>query len=36
MVVSICLEAVTKERTKALGEYLKCGEGDTGCPVPGK
>jgi len=36
MVVSICLEAVTTERTKALGAYLKCGDGDTGCPVPGK
>ena len=36
MAVSNCLEAVTKERTKALGAYLKCGEGDTGCPAPGE
>jgi uncharacterized protein YecT (DUF1311 family) len=34
MVYSICLEAATKERTRELGEFLKCGDGDTGCPVP--
>jgi uncharacterized protein YecT (DUF1311 family) len=34
MVVSICLEGVTEERTKDLGVFLKCGEGDTGCPAP--
>jgi uncharacterized protein YecT (DUF1311 family) len=36
MVVSICLEAATKERTRELSAFLKCGDGDTGCPVPGK
>ena len=36
MVVSICLEGVTKERTRELGAFLQCAEGDTGCPVPGK
>jgi uncharacterized protein YecT (DUF1311 family) len=36
MVVSICLEDVTQERTKDLEAFLKCSEGDTGCPVPGK
>jgi uncharacterized protein YecT (DUF1311 family) len=34
MAVSICLEAVAKERTKQLDALLKCGEGDMGCPVP--
>jgi uncharacterized protein YecT (DUF1311 family) len=34
MVMAICLEAVTKERTRALGVFLKCGDGDTGCPAP--
>ena len=34
MVISLCLEKVTKERTKDLGVYLKCEEGDTECPVP--
>ncbi len=34
MVISLCLEQVTKARTKGLGVYLKCEEGDTGCPVP--
>ena len=34
MVFSICLEGVTKKRSAELAAYLKCGEGDTGCPVP--
>ena len=34
LVLSVCLEEVTKERTKELGVFLKCGDGDTGCPVP--
>jgi uncharacterized protein YecT (DUF1311 family) len=34
MVYSLCLEAATEERTKELGVFLKCGDGDTGCPVP--
>jgi uncharacterized protein YecT (DUF1311 family) len=34
MEVSMCLEAMTKKRTAELGAYLKCGEGDLGCPVP--
>lgn len=34
MTLSLCLEALTKERTRALGAYLKCGEGDMSCPVP--
>jgi uncharacterized protein YecT (DUF1311 family) len=36
MVVSTCLEAMTKKRTAELDAYLKCGEGDIGCPVPAK
>jgi uncharacterized protein YecT (DUF1311 family) len=34
MVLAICLEDVTKQRTKELAVFLKCGDGDTGCPVP--
>jgi uncharacterized protein YecT (DUF1311 family) len=34
MVFSICLEGVTKKRIAELDAYLKCGDGDTGCPVP--
>lgn len=29
-----CLTAQTVSRTTALKEYLKCQEGDLGCPVP--
>jgi uncharacterized protein YecT (DUF1311 family) len=36
MTLAICQEAVTRRRTQELGEYLKCGEGDAGCPVPGR
>jgi hypothetical protein len=35
MVFSTRLAAVTKKRTAELA-YLKCGEGDLGCPVPGQ
>jgi uncharacterized protein YecT (DUF1311 family) len=34
MVYSLCLEAATKERTRELDVFLKCGDGDTGCPLP--
>ena len=36
MVVSLCLEEVTKARIKGLSVYQKCEEGDTTCPVPAK
>ncbi|HLJ71544.1 MAG TPA: lysozyme inhibitor LprI family protein [Roseiarcus sp.] len=36
MVYAECLERLTKARTSALRLYLKCGEGDLGCPAPGK
>jgi uncharacterized protein YecT (DUF1311 family) len=36
MAVSMCLEAMTKKRAAELGAYLKCGEGDTSCPVPAR
>jgi len=29
--VSLCLEAVTDERTKVLQSELDCAEGDMGC-----
>lgn len=29
-----CLTAQTTSRTQALKQYLKCQEGDMGCPVP--
>lgn len=31
-----CLTAQTVARTTALKEYLKCQEGDLGCPVPAR
>ena len=31
-----CLTRLTKVRTEDLRGYLKCGEGDTECPVPGQ
>jgi uncharacterized protein YecT (DUF1311 family) len=34
MLVSICKTTLTKKRTLDLKAYLKCGEGDTLCPVP--
>ena len=34
MVYSECLERLTKARTAELRAYLKCGEGDFGCPAP--
>jgi uncharacterized protein YecT (DUF1311 family) len=36
MVYAGCLERLTKARTNELRAYLKCGEGDLGCPVPSK
>jgi uncharacterized protein YecT (DUF1311 family) len=36
MTLAICQEAMTTRRTRELGEYLKCGEGDAGCPVPAR
>ncbi len=36
MIYELCLEMVTKERTKRLQEYLRCEEGDLSCPVPVK
>jgi uncharacterized protein YecT (DUF1311 family) len=35
MIYSTCITRVTKARVEALKEYLKCEEGDVGCPVPG-
>ncbi len=34
MIYAMCLETLTKERTKQLQNYLKCEEGDLSCPVP--
>lgn len=34
MIVAICREELAAKRTADLGAYLKCDEGDTGCPVP--
>lgn len=36
MVLSQCLDTLTRARTKELNAYLKCEEGDLSCPVPGK
>ncbi|WP_313696967.1 lysozyme inhibitor LprI family protein [Achromobacter sp.] len=36
MVLSMCLDKLTKARTKELRAYLVCEEGDTSCPVPRK
>lgn len=36
MVGSICLEALTKARTKQIDTFLHCPEGDSGCPVPAR
>ncbi|MNY01958.1 hypothetical protein D3C86_1345070 [compost metagenome] len=36
MVLSMCLDKLTQARTKELRAYLKCEEGNTSCPVPGK
>ncbi|MGY6270800.1 lysozyme inhibitor LprI family protein [Achromobacter denitrificans] len=36
MALSLCLDKLTQARTKELRAYLKCGEGDLACPVPGK
>jgi uncharacterized protein YecT (DUF1311 family) len=34
MIHAECLERLTKARAADLRAYLKCGEGDLGCPVP--
>ncbi|TCW84931.1 hypothetical protein C5O80_06715 [Burkholderia sp. SRS-46] len=36
MVVSMCLDDLTKARTESLQGYLSCDEGDLACPVPAK
>ncbi|MCW0211351.1 MAG: lysozyme inhibitor LprI family protein [Achromobacter sp.] len=36
MALSTCLDKLTQARTRELRAYLKCGEGDLTCPVPGK
>ncbi|KWA82725.1 hypothetical protein WL29_26285 [Burkholderia ubonensis] len=36
MVVSMCLDDLTKARTESLQGYLSCEEGDLACPVPAK
>ncbi|MBX9409084.1 lysozyme inhibitor LprI family protein [Pseudomonas baetica] len=35
LIYSSCMTAVTKVRVETLKQYLKCEEGDMGCPVPG-
>ena len=35
LIYSNCVTSVTKVRTEALKQYLKCEEGDLSCPVPG-
>ena len=34
MMVAQCLAGLTETRTKQLGAYLECAEGDLSCPVP--
>lgn len=36
MVVSTCLDDLTKTRTETLKGYLSCEEGDLACPVPAR
>jgi len=36
MIHAICLETLTRERTKQLRNYLHCEEGDLSCPVPAR
>ena len=36
MELTLCQEKMTKTRTEELRSYLKCGEGDLGCPAPAK
>jgi len=36
MEVTLCEEKLTNIRAQQLRSYLKCGEGDMGCPVPAK
>ncbi|WP_426237949.1 lysozyme inhibitor LprI family protein [Pseudomonas sp. TWP3-2] len=35
LILNNCITGVTKVRTEALKQYLKCEEGDMSCPVPG-
>lgn len=35
LILNNCIAGVTKLRTEALKQYLKCEEGDMSCPVPG-
>ena len=35
LIYNNCITSVTKTRTEALKQYLKCEEGDMSCPVPG-
>jgi len=35
LIYNNCIASVTKTRTEALKQYLKCEEGDMSCPVPG-
>lgn len=35
LVYSNCVTALTKARVETFKTYLKCQEGDLGCPVPG-
>lgn len=36
MVMSTCLDDLTRARTESLQGYLSCEEGDLACPVPAK
>jgi uncharacterized protein YecT (DUF1311 family) len=35
LIYSNCMTGLTKARVEAFKTYLKCEEGDLGCPVPG-
>ena len=34
LMLSTCLDQLTQQRTSGLKVYLKCVEGDMGCPIP--
>ncbi|VVP76906.1 hypothetical protein PS914_01819 [Pseudomonas fluorescens] len=36
LIYSNCITDLTKARVETLKNYLKCQEGDLGCPVPGQ
>ncbi|VVN37359.1 hypothetical protein PS662_05246 [Pseudomonas fluorescens] len=36
LIYSNCITALTKARVETFKDYLKCQEGDMGCPVPGQ